>query len=86
MLDRLQNGAPLMDVGARPSPAVTTVLGQWTINDSIRLTIAELARLQGFPDDYVWTGTKTDQARMIGNAVCPVMAQVLAEANRPVTR
>jgi site-specific DNA-cytosine methylase len=54
--------------------------------NSIRLTIAELAKLQGFPDDYVWTGTKTDQARMIGNAVCPIMAQVLAEANRPVTR
>jgi DNA (cytosine-5)-methyltransferase 1 len=85
-LDRRQNGAPLMDVGARPSPAVATVLGQWTINDAIRLTIAELAKLQGFPDDYVWTGTKTDQARMIGNAVPPVMAQVLAEANRPATR
>ena len=54
--------------------------------NAIRLTIAELAKLQGFPDDYVWTGTKTDQARMIGNAVPPVMAQVLAEANRPVTR
>jgi DNA (cytosine-5)-methyltransferase 1 len=54
--------------------------------NTIRLTIAELAKLQGFPDGYVWTGTKTDQARMIGNAVCPVMAQVLAEVNRPVTR
>jgi DNA (cytosine-5)-methyltransferase 1 len=54
--------------------------------NSIRLTIAELAKLQGFPDDYLWTGTKTDQARMIGNAVCPVMAQRLAEANRPVKR
>jgi DNA (cytosine-5)-methyltransferase 1 len=53
--------------------------------NAIRLTIGELALLQGFPADYQWTGTKTDQARQVGNAVPPVMAQVLAEANRPVT-
>ena len=51
--------------------------------NAIRLTIAELARLQDFPDDYVWCGTKTDQARQIGNAVPPTMARVLAEVNRP---
>jgi DNA (cytosine-5)-methyltransferase 1 len=51
--------------------------------NAIRLTIRELARLQDFPDDYVWCGTKTDQARQIGNAVPPTMARVLAEANRP---
>jgi DNA (cytosine-5)-methyltransferase 1 len=51
--------------------------------NAIRLTIAELAKLQGFPDDYVWTGTKTDQARQIGNAVPPTMARVLAEVNKP---
>jgi len=51
-----------------------------------RLTIPELARLQDFPDHYAWCGTKTDQARQIGNAVPPTMARVLAElaeANRP---
>jgi DNA (cytosine-5)-methyltransferase 1 len=54
--------------------------------NAIRLTIAELALLQGFPADYQWTGTKTDQARQVGNAVPPIMAQVLADANRPVTQ
>ena len=53
--------------------------------NAIRLTIAELATLQGFPNGFVWTGTKTDQARQVGNAVPPIMAQVLAEANRPAT-
>lgn len=51
--------------------------------NAIRLTIAELARLQDFPDTYVWCGTKTDQARQIGNAVPPTMSRVLAEVNRP---
>jgi DNA (cytosine-5)-methyltransferase 1 len=51
--------------------------------NAIRLTIPELARLQDFPDHYEWCGTKTDQARQIGNAVPPTMARVLAAANRP---
>lgn len=78
-------GEPITcDVTDRPAPTVGTQSGsQWIVNDAIRLTIAELARLQDFPDDYVWCGTKTDQARQIGNAVPPTMARVLAEVNRP---
>ena len=72
------------DVTEPPAPTVGTQSGsQWIVNDAIRLTIAELARLQDFPDDYEWCGTKTDQARQIGNAVPPTMARVLAEVNRP---
>lgn len=51
--------------------------------DAIRLTTHELATLQGFPADWTWTGTKTQQARMIGNAVPPRLAEVVATANRP---
>jgi DNA (cytosine-5)-methyltransferase 1 len=81
------NGEPITcDLTDRPSPTIgTQSQSQWIVNETIRLTIAELALLQGFPADYQWTGTKTDQARQVGNAVPPVMAQVLAEANRPVT-
>jgi DNA (cytosine-5)-methyltransferase 1 len=84
VLDRRQNGAPLLDAAAAPSPTVTGVWSQWTVNDAIRLTITELATLQGFPDDWQWTGTKTAQARCVGNAVPPIMAEVLATANRPL--
>ena len=33
------------------------------------LTLHEAARIQGFPDDYQWVGSKTSIARQIGNAV-----------------
>lgn len=89
ILDHRQTGGDgtpvIVDVTDRPSPTVGTMAAnQWIINETIRLTIAELATLQGFPADWKWTGTKTAQARQVGNAVPPIMAQVLAEANRPV--
>lgn len=53
--------------------------------DAIKLTIPELAALQGFPPDWKWTGTKTQQARMVGNAVPPALAAAVASVNRPIT-
>lgn len=41
------------------------------------LTHFEAARLQGFPDDYLWCGSKASIARQIGNAVpVPLAAAV----------
>ena len=40
----------------------------------------ELARAQGFSDDYVLTGTKTQQIAKIGNSVCPPVARALVES------
>lgn len=40
----------------------------------------ELARAQGFPDDYEFAGTKTDTTEQIGNAVPVNLAQSLVES------
>lgn len=45
------------------------------------LTPRELARAQGFPNDYILTGSNANQVARVGNSVCPVMARVLVAAN-----
>lgn len=44
------------------------------------ITVREAARLQGFPDDYVFLGTQAEQYKMIGNAVPPIFSKALAKA------
>lgn len=43
------------------------------------LSIREAARLQTFPDSYIFCGLKNAQYQQIGNAVPPILAKAIAE-------
>lgn len=44
------------------------------------LDIACLARLQGFPDDYKWSGIKSLDGKGIGNSVTPPLTEAIARS------
>lgn len=44
------------------------------------ITVREAARLQGFPDDFEFSGSRGDKYKMIGNAVPPAFSRIVADA------
>ncbi|WP_165613712.1 DNA cytosine methyltransferase [Desulfotruncus arcticus] len=45
-----------------------------------RLTVRECARLQSFPDNFVFSGNKTQSYVVVGNAVPPILGWYMARA------
>ncbi len=68
----------------KPSPTVDTRFTNpryFLHPDEIRgFTIREAARIQGFPDSFLFTGKEKDQCCLIGNAVPPPLGKWLAES------
>ncbi len=67
----------------QPSGTITAMFDNFTRgrfahpSEDRNITNREGARLQSFPDWYVFSGPKKDVARQIGNAVPPLLAQAL---------
>lgn len=83
-----EHGQTLFDslhtITSKPRFGLVMVQGQpyQLVDVGLRmLSPRELARAQGFPDEYVLTGTKTSQIARIGNAVVPLMAELIVRAN-----
>lgn len=65
----------------KASGTVTNVRKSMWIHPTINraVSIREAARLQTFPDDFVFIGTKDSQYQQVGNAVPPLMAKAIAK-------
>lgn len=70
---KLDPDRPATTIQSQPGPYIGPF--HW---DNRRLRLAEVKRLQTFPDDYIVVGTRRSAQIQIGNAVPPALAEVVA--------
>lgn len=77
---RTQNSIYLRLNYHEPSGTVTNVRKSMWIHPTLdrAISIREAARLQTFPDSFVFCGTKDKQYQQVGNAVPPMMSKEIA--------
>ncbi len=78
---RTQNSIYLKLDISKPSGTVINVRKSMWIHPilSRAISVREAARLQSFPDKFIFKGTKDSQYQQVGNAVPPLMAKGIAE-------
>jgi Site-specific DNA methylase len=78
---RTQNTIYLRLVYNQPSGTVVNVRKSMWIHPTLHraLSIREAARLQTFPDSFVFCGNKDSQYQQVGNAVPPMLAKAIGE-------
>lgn len=79
---RTQNSIYLRLDENKPCPTVTNVRKAMWIHPTIdrAISVREAARLQSFPDSFIFQGTKDQQYQQVGNAVPPLLAKELAKS------
>lgn len=78
--DRTQNTIYLRLNRKAPSGTVVNVRKSMWIHPELHraISVREAARLQSFPDSFIFCGTKDSQYQQVGNAVPPLLAQAIA--------
>lgn len=79
--ERTQNTIYLRLNPEAPSGTVVNVRKSMWIHPTLdrAITVREAARLQSFPDEFEFVGSKDSQYQQIGNAVPPLMAEGIAK-------
>ena len=79
--ERTQNTIYLRLDPNKPSGTVVNVRKSMWIHPTLdrAISVREAARLQSFPDSFVFIGTKDSQYQQVGNAVPPLLAKGIAE-------